>query len=246
MLLTLLICGILTVVCSVGASPPAGAIANGGYDSTQPGFDACPLPSTAAMSTWWTYSPYWWYSVYIGGSNALCPPGNISSWLNTVNDAELRWNFEYTWVGPQPPCSTYTNRFSSDQATAYSQGEAEAQSALSQLATDGVANSAQGTPVIYDLESAGNGTCQAAINSFIQGWIYWLNLAPAQVPGVYGSVCGSNLAALASLSPPPAFIWGALYDGTRTRRTYTGLLTTAACPAPTGLTSSGSNSTTRT
>jgi hypothetical protein len=40
-----------------------------------------------------------------------------------------------------------------------------------------------------------------------------LNLSPAQIPGVYGSVCGAQLSALARLSPPPTFIWGGDPDG---------------------------------
>ena len=80
--------------------------------------------------------------------------------------------------------------------------------ALQQLSTDDGANNAVGTPIIFDLDTAGNGTCQAAVNAFIQGWVNYLNEYPAEIPGVYGSVCGSNLSALATLSPAPSFIWG--------------------------------------
>ncbi len=208
---------VLVAAVTIGAGivvvrpTPASAISNGSAVSTTQGFDRCELPSVSNMQTWWNDSPYFWYNVYIGGDEAGCPPGNIGSWLNQVNGQG--WNFEYTWVGPQPPCSTgYTNTFSSDPATAYNQGEAQAGDAWNQLQSDGVANSAVNTPVIYDLETAGNGTCQGAINSFIQGWVNSLNTSPAQVPGVYGSICGSNLAALATLNPPPYFIWGADWD----------------------------------
>ena len=219
---------LLTIFLTLGVSTDAFAIRNGNGYSTTTGFDMCPLPSVSQMQTWRYYSPYYWYSVYIGGDNATCPPGNISSWLNQVNGQG--WNFEYTWVGPQPPCSGYSNIFSSTPSTAYNEGWNEAGAAVSQLETDGVTNSASATPLIYDLETAGNGSCQAAINSFIQGWVDYLNTAPAQIPGVYGSVCNSNLGALASLSPPPSFIWGAYYDG----NPDTADLSAGGCGVPNG------------
>ena len=205
-LLTVLAPCFLTVFLTLGASTDAFAISNGNAYSTTYGFDSCQFPTTSDMSTWITYSPYRWHSIYIGGESAGCPAGGISSWLNTVEGQG--WNFEYTWVGLQPPCSNYANTFSSNTTTAETEGENDAYYALQQLSADGVANNAVGTPIIFDLETAGNGTCQAAVNAFIQGWVNYLNEYPAEIPGVYGSVCGSNLAALATLSPAPSFIWG--------------------------------------
>lgn len=192
-------------------SRPASAIANGSAVSTTSGFDRCSLPSVAQMQQWWNGSPYYWYGVYIGGSEASCPPGNIASWLNQVHSQG--WMFEYIWVGPQAPCTSgYGHTFSSDPASAKGQGRTQASAAYQQLSNDGITVPLTSTPVVYDLESAGNGTCQTAINAFMQGWVNYLRAPPAQIPGVYGSACGSNLVALTALNPPPSFIWGAYYD----------------------------------
>lgn len=165
------------------------------------------------MQNFWTGSPYWWYNVYIGGENYSCRPATVTaSWLNTVN--AQGWRFIFNWAGLLPPCTPPGKyfTFSSDPATAYNQGKSAAASAYQALINLGITNQAQGTAIVYDLDSAPP-QCQTATNSFIQGWLDTLNTSPAQVPGVYGSVCGSNLAALANLSTPPTFIWGALYDG---------------------------------
>ncbi len=183
------------------------------------------------MGNFWAGSPYWWYNVYIGGENYSCRPATVAaSWLNTVHGQG--WNFLFNWAGLQPPCSTpgrfYT--FSSNPSTAYSQGTSAASSAYQALLNLGITNLAQGTVVVFDLEEAPP-QCQSATNAFFQGWVDFFNISPAQVPGVYGSVCGSNLAALASLSSPPKFIWGAWYNGNpSTKNLYTG-----SCGVPSSL-----------
>jgi hypothetical protein len=165
------------------------------------------------MQAFYDNTPYWWLGTYIGGVLMACSQPNLSaSWLNTVN--AQGWNFEFIWVGPQPPCTAYNSRFSSDPATANSQGKAEGNSAWSALVNLGITNNALNTPLVYNLESAPP-SCQAATNSFISGWMSSLHTSPAQVAGVYGSVCGSSLNTLASISPVPDFVWGAWYNGNK-------------------------------
>lgn len=192
----------------------AEAIQGGQQYANAYGFDRCGqlsnLPSVSSMQTWWNASPYWWYNVYLGGANATCPAGTAGTWLNEVNSQG--WDFVYTWVGPQPSCSSgYNSYFSSDPTVAFSQGVNEANLAVAQIAADAI-NYGAGLSVEYDLETAGNGTCQNAVDSFIQGWVNQM-YANGITPGVYGSVCAANLQALASLSPPPWFIWGADWNG---------------------------------
>ena len=81
----------------------------------------------------------------------------------------------------------------------------------------GVTNPAQGTAVTFDLDVAPS-ACQAATNSFISGWDYQLSLTPAQRSGVYGSVCASNLQALANISHVPDCIWGGDPESTLTTK----------------------------
>ena len=194
----------------------AEAFPSGSQTTLHEGFDKCSPPSESQFATWWSYSPYWWHGLYIGGENWTCRPLTFTA--QNLNDVYAQgWRFMFLWVGPQPPCTTmgkyYT--FSSNTTTAYSQGTTEAHSAIATLSsTLGVDNQASGSAIAYDIESAGNGTCQAATNSFIQGWVNYMHqCCPTQVPGVYGSVCGASLDSYAFLSPPPTFVWGAEIDG---------------------------------
>jgi glycoside hydrolase-like protein len=219
----------LPLLAGIAFSTPAYALPNGSGIDQAKGFDTCQDPNTSQMQAFWTGTPYFWLGTYIGGSLMACSQPNLSAdYLNSVHSQG--WDFEFIWVGPQPPCTGYNQRFSSDPNTAYQQGKNEAISAWSLLTnTLGVTNFAGGTALVYDLESSPS-ACQAATNSFISGWDYQLQLAPAQKAGVYGSVCGSNLAALASISNVPDFIWGAWYNGNPS----TGNLDGGGCGVPNG------------
>jgi hypothetical protein len=195
------------------AAQPASAYPGGGGAFNGKGFDTCAAPSTSQMQSWYTSTPWSWVGVYIGGSVRACSQPNLtSSWMNTTNSQG--WRHSLIWVGPQAPCSTFSNRISYDTATAYQQGQTEASSAYSALINLGITNNASGTPVVYDMEGYTNdASCRAAVKSFMQGWVDQLAVAPAQVAGVYGSACNSYLSDLAGIARPPAYIWAANWDG---------------------------------
>lgn len=196
---------------TLATAPPASAGAQ--YFSQEKGFDACQTPSTSAMQTWWTSSPYFNYYVYIGGSNkANCGGATVnSSWISTV--LSENWQLIFTWVGPQMPygtCqthNTYNTYVSLNTSTAYTQGYNEAVAAFNELTSLGV-NTA-GIPIAYDLEwYNGGSSCRAAASSFMKGWATYFTISPTQWPGVYGSSCASYLNDFASDGSPPWFIWG--------------------------------------
>ncbi len=197
-----------------GVEDPPGYVAT----ETHPGFDECTLPLDSQMSAWWSASPYYWIGVYIGGVES-CNAGVTAAWLRYNTDGPNYFAVTPIWVGPQDPCYGGISDFSLNTATAYSQGETQADDALYRLTEDGFSPSTpHGTTVVYDLEGyAGNqpnlAQCKAAATSFISGWDYILSLPVAQVYGVYGSVSASDLTDLAGASTAPQFIWGALYDG---------------------------------
>lgn len=192
---------------------PAHAYPGGGGAFNGKGFDACAAPSTSAMSAWWSNTPWSWVGIYIGGSARACSQPNLTAtWMNTTRSQG--WRHTLIWVGPQAPCTTFGSRFSSSTSTAYQQGKDEALKAYNALIALGFTNNAAGTPVVYDLEAYPNdASCRAAVKSFINGWTDQLAVAPAQVSGVYGSACGSNLSDFTGISRPPNFIWGADWDG---------------------------------
>jgi len=216
------------VVTTLHAPAPAKALSNGSGTIETKGFDTCQDPTEGQMQAFWNGTPYWWLGTYIGGSEMGCSQPNLNAtWLNDVRNQG--WNFEFIWVGPQSPCTSYRYTFSSNPSTAYTQGQNEASSAWTTLTNLGITNGALHTAIVYDLESSPSG-CQSATNSFIQGWINELHISPAQVAGVYGSVCGSSLQSYASLNPPPDFIWGAYYDG----NSSTSDLWAGSCGVPSG------------
>ncbi len=190
-------------------SIPAFAVNGGASMNNTYGFDSCSTITPSQMQTIYDETNYKWYNVYLGGSNndqCFHPSG---SWLNSVNHE--KWNFIYTWVGPQPPCTTnygYKSYFSSNTSTAWQQGYNQAIAAYNQLLVDGISNTSN-VPVFYDIENDGSGECQAATSAFIEGWDTYLGYYPNQLAGVYGAVCASNLSALATINPIPNVIWGA-------------------------------------
>jgi hypothetical protein len=195
-------------------STPTYAFSNGsGTGISLFGFDTCQDPSVSAARAWWPNTPWSLIGLYIGGSEMACSQPNLSaSYLNTLRS--IGWRLGFFWVGEQAPCSGFGRTFSSNTTTAYSQGQAEARSARSKLINLGITNSAQGTPVTYDLEAFNASACNAlaAAKAFVRGWVDQLHVAPAQKAGVYGSTCASELQSYAAVHPPD-FIWGADYDG---------------------------------
>jgi hypothetical protein len=227
---------VLTIACllaftlpaSTFGAQPAHAFPNGSGIGQWRGFDICQDPSEADMQWYWTYTPYWWNAAYLGGDLMGCSQPYLSgTWLNdTLN---MGWLFQFTWVGPQSPCTGYRETFSNDPSTAYQQGVSQAYSAVTTLINLGVPNGAQGSALVYDLEDSPS-SCQAATNAFINGWTSQLQSPPAQKAGVYGLVCNAHLASYASNSSVPDFIWGADFDGNHS----TSDLYAGGCGVPNG------------
>jgi Domain of unknown function (DUF1906) len=214
------------VVAILQAPAPAMAMSNGSGVMVEKGFDTCQDPTVSHMQAFWNGTPYGWVGTYIGGSNMACSQPNLSAtWLNQVRSQG--WNFEFIWVGPQSPCTTYRYRFSTNSSTAFSQGESEASSAWLKLTNLGITNNAVNTALVYDLEASPS-ACQSETNAFIRGWVTQLHISPAQKAGVYGSVCGSSLSSYWNISPRPDFIWGADYNGNPS----TGDLNAGGCGVP--------------
>ena len=224
LLMALLLVGVMFGPGAVAApgilGQPAAALDSGNEIDYALGFDTACAPTAAQMQTLWTNSPWFFGGVYIGGNNISCKSNTnlTASWLNTVHNQG--WWFSFFWVGDQAPCaSSGFYRMSSDQNTAYNDGFNNGSSSTDKLInTLGVTNSAAGTPVTYDMEGYGqpswSSSCQLAVDAFMRGWTTYLHLAPAQKSGYYGSSCGSNVDALAGISPTVDYIHGAAWNNT--------------------------------
>jgi hypothetical protein len=163
------------------------------------------------MRAFWQDTRWWMWAIYIGGSNRACGNGNVTaSWVHT--EVRRGWSLLPIWVGPQPPCTSYRDRFSSGPKRAFRQGKKVASNARGHAVKD--LDMTIGLPVVYDLEAFNynNDTCRRATKAFIRGWVTRLHRDPPQRAGLYGSVCGSGLRAFWKIRPNPDFIWGAQYE----------------------------------
>lgn len=151
---------------------------------TGPGFDACYAPSAQHMSAWGS-SPYRAIGIYIGGTNAACPPSkdpNLTpSWLS--NEAAAGWHFIPTYVGLQAPSNSCScTGINPSQASA--QGAADANDAVSQSQSLGIA---AGNPIYNDMEYyTRTSTNTSAVLAYLSAWTSQLH-ASGYLSGVYGN-----------------------------------------------------------
>ncbi|MGH2861971.1 MAG: DUF1906 domain-containing protein [Solirubrobacteraceae bacterium] len=151
------------------------------------GFDVCSAPSTATMSAWGTSSPYAAIGIYIGGINAACLGGNLTStWVSTESTAG--WHMLPLYVGLQAPggcCQAMSSALTDGQyATAMSQGTAAAQDAVTQAQALGIGTA---NPIYYDMENyTRSATNSGAVLAFLQAWTEQLHTS-GYLSGVYSS-----------------------------------------------------------
>jgi hypothetical protein len=202
------------------ASPPAGraraaaasARARAASVYTGNGFDVCDTPSTQTMSDW-SGSPYHAIGVYIGGVNAACSQGNLtSSWVAT--EVRAGWHLILIYVGLQAPnnscgCSGITR----SQASA--QGAAAADDAIADAQSLGIP---RGNPIYDDMESYPTGASNSStVLSFLSAWTSELH-AKGYISGVYSSASTgvSDLAAqYGNGYEEPDDLWIADWNGSK-------------------------------
>jgi hypothetical protein len=179
------------------------------------GFDTCTAPSTTTMRAW--RSSYAAVAVYIGGANAACTGGNLTSdWVRTTTG--MGWGLLPTYVGPQAPCWGPQGVLIKP-ASAAAEGRAAGVDAVSDAKGVGLGT---GSPIYYDMEGYNGGTsCKNAVLNFLGAWESQVRAA-GYVPGVYSSQNSGIVdlqAATASHMPgftPPTAIWIALWDNVAT------------------------------
>lgn len=182
----------------------------------QQGFDKCEITSLANMQAWWNDSPYYAANLYIGGMNRSCRNAGLTrDWVKTVQ--AQGWSLIPTWVGRQAPCmSRDLDKFSTDPATAYAEGKAEALEAAAIASGLGLFEARTQKSIIYlDIEGYRyspyyTADCRTATSSFVSGWVDGMHTSGLQA-GVYGGTCSSFMADWAALPTPPDGVWGAYW-----------------------------------
>lgn len=179
------------------------------------GFDTCTAPSTSTMHTW--RSHYAAVGVYIGGANAACAGGNLtSSWVKTV--AGMGWGLLPAYVGPQAPCWG-GNGVLISPGSAAGQAVSAAADAVNDAQSIGLP---AGSPIYYDMEAYNGGSsCTNAVLTFLGAWDRQVQAA-GYVTGVYSSQASGIVdmqAGAVKKTPgftPPEAIWIALWDNVAT------------------------------
>lgn len=175
------------------------------------GFDTCTAPSASTMHTW--RSHYAAVGVYIGGANAACAGGNLTSkWVKTV--AGMGWGLLPAYVGPQAPCWG-GNGVLINPSSAAGQASSAAADAVDDAQSIGLP---AGSPIYYDMEAYNGGSsCTNAVLTFLGAWDREVQAA-GYVTGVYSSQDSGIVdmqAAAVKKTPgftPPEAIWIALWD----------------------------------
>jgi len=175
------------------------------------GLDSCNAPTHAQMAAFWHQTRWWWWAIYIGGTNRACPNTNLTSrWIQ--REVQRGWGLQPIWVGLQAPCANQSGlaRISRNQARAYRQGRRAAGHAYDRVRA---LKMNPNTPIVYDMEAfdTTRHRCLRAVKSFVRGWSHRLGDKTPAVPGYYGSTCASALSAMWRLSPRPYYVWGANY-----------------------------------
>ncbi|MEV6103515.1 glycoside hydrolase domain-containing protein [Streptomyces sp. NPDC051940] len=147
------------------------------------GFDACAAPSQTKMDAWLASSPYRAVGVYISGATRACSQPNLTaSWVTT--NTGKGWHLIPIDVGRQAPCTSYSNKMSTDPATARSQGVSAAAASVTAAQNLGIG---AGSAVYSDIENYTPGsTCTAAVLSYLSGWTQGLH-DRGYLSGVYSS-----------------------------------------------------------
>jgi hypothetical protein len=216
--LTAGLAGVVLLAALAGlALPTATAAPSDGtahhYDAR--GLDSCNAPTHAQMAAFWHQTPWWWWGIYIGGSNRACPNTNLTPrWIH--REVRRGWGLQPIWVGLQAPCANQSGlaTMSRHPARAYKQGRRAAVNAYNRVRE---LHMNTHTPVVFDMEAfdTSRDKCLRAVTSFVRGWSYQLRVKPRQVPGYYGSSCASALTTMWKISPRPAYVWGANYGNGR-------------------------------
>lgn len=177
------------------------------------GLDTCEAPSHSQMAAFWSNTPWWWFAVYIGGENRGCPNrGLTADWVH--QEVRRGWGIQPIWVGLQAPCVNQSGlaRMSSNRDTSYQQGRHAGLAAYNKIVA---LKMNPATPIVLDMEgfNTANGSCMAAVKTYVNGWVDQLHKKPAQFPGYYGSSCASAPSEIWKDRAQPWYLWGANYDG---------------------------------
>jgi Rv2525c-like, glycoside hydrolase-like domain len=180
------------------ASTAESVVAPGTFNGN--GFDACTAPSSTAMQTWLSASPYRAANIYIGGAARGCSQPNLTaSWVSQQTSAG--WSLIPTYVGLQAPCASFLNEI--DPANAPAQGRAAAEDAVAQAGLLGIG---AGSVIYFDMEAypTTDAACTQTVLTFLSNWstrLHELNY----LSGVYSSA-GSAIHDLVGVYNSTAFV----------------------------------------
>lgn len=206
--------GIAALLTAVTLGPtPVPIEAASGYDVHQ-GVDKCADQSHTKVADLWNGSPFYSYSMYLGGAEAAYL-GCVSSSAFVSYVRGVGFAIAPIWDDLQAPCSGQAKLMSSNTTTARSQGVTSAHNAQAAASADGFASFDN---IWLDIEQfdESNSSCRAAAHAYIQGWGSVLNAQFAA--GVY--LNWANVDSLWTVTNRPDSVW--IADWTRLANTVWG------------------------
>lgn len=160
---------------------PAGATAT---RFTGQAFDTCAAPTLSVMRAWQD-GPYRAIGIYTSGKLRACNQPNLTaSWVRDVS--AMGWRLIPIDVGRQAPCSDFSLRISTANATARQQGMAAARTAVRDARSLGIL---PGSALYSDIENydSRDKRCSDDVHAYLGGWTRELHAA-GYLSGVYGNL----------------------------------------------------------
>lgn len=184
------------LVMAALAPAPAAIEASSGYDVHQ-GVDKCGDQSHRKVADLWNGTPFYAYSMYLGGAEAGAV-GCISTSAFVSYVRSVGFAIAPLWDDLQAPCSGQAKLMSSNTTTAHSQGVTSANNAKATASAEGFASFDN---LWLDIEpfDESNSSCRAAVHAYVEGWDSVLN--PQFAAGVYMNV--ANVDSLWALTSRP-------------------------------------------
>lgn len=170
--------------------------------------DSCSYYQAYKWNDVYNGGPIWGVGFYLGGLTAEAAGCYLATdyWVDNLNNY-LR--LVPIWDAYQAPCSSYSQRMSSDPDTAYTQGQHAGNNAVAAAR----AIELNDDIVIYLDMEAYPASCTTTTRRYVGGFVNSLH-AHGFVGGVYGSACSPDMDTYATLDNPPDDAWIADYNGT--------------------------------
>jgi photosystem II stability/assembly factor-like uncharacterized protein len=201
---------------AVGPASSAEILDPSSTISTHLGFDGYNVPTIPQMTAWIASSPFYDVYIYLPNSpnrhdDPILVSKNGPGWVSSIEGQG--WGIVPVWFGLQSTCDKATNiteYISNTQTVASKEGAEEADQAVAQ---DQLLSITAGI-IFLDIENytPDHSTCSLAVQAYVDGFVSEIGFYSGYSAGVYANPAPIT-SDISQVSPAPAEIWIARYDG---------------------------------